>query len=66
MNSEKTKTIYEYCSICECLYELRGRNQHLRTKKHCVKVHRLDLQDALIPVEHYSLTLTGEIEINED
>ena len=66
MDSENQKTIYEYCTLCECLYELRGRNQHLRTKKHCVKVHRLELQDALIPVEHYSLTLEGEIEINED
>jgi len=66
MDSEKTKTIYEYCSICECLYELRNRKQHLRTKKHCKKVSKLNLEDALIPVEHYTLTLEGEVLINDD
>lgn len=66
MQKEKEKTIYEYCSICECLYELRGRKQHLRTKKHFMKVSDLHLEDSLIPVEHYSLTLDGEVEINSD
>jgi hypothetical protein len=66
MNSENQKTIYEYCTLCQCLYELRGRHQHLKTKKHCVNVHRFNLLDSIIPVEHYSLSLTGEIEINED
>ena len=66
MDSEKSETIYEYCSLCECLYELRGRNQHLRTKKHCKKICELNLEDSYIPVEHYTLTLEGEILINED
>ena len=66
MDSEKTKTIYEYCSICECLYELRGRNQHLKTRKHSKKISELHLEDSLIPVEHYSLTLEGEILVNDD
>ena len=66
MQKEKEKTVYEYCSLCECLYELRGRIQHLKTKKHCKKVCQLNLEDTLIPVEHYSLTLDGEVEINSD
>lgn len=66
MNSENEKTVFEYCSICKCLYALRGRTQHLRTKKHCKKVFQLNLVDTLFPVEHYSLTLNGEIEINSD
>ena len=66
MISEKEKTYFEYCSICESLYDFRGRKQHLRTRKHCRKVCELNLEDTLIPVEHFSLTLEGEIEINED
>jgi hypothetical protein len=66
MNSKNEKTVYEYCSICDCMYELRGRKQHLRTRKHSKLVFKLNLEDSFIPVEHYSLTLDGEIEINED
>jgi hypothetical protein len=67
MDSEKTKTIYEYCSICECLYTLQGRKQHLNTKKHKRQmVKNSILSNDEIPTEHYSLTLEGEILVNDD
>jgi hypothetical protein len=65
-NFKPYATRFEFCSICQCLYTLQGRKQHLRTRKHCKKVGELNLEDSLIPVEHYTLTLEGEVLINED
>jgi hypothetical protein len=66
MYSKNERTVYEYCSICDCMYDLKGRMQHLRTRKHSKQIIKLNLEDSYIPVEHYSLTLEGEREINSD
>ena len=60
-------TRFEFCSLCQRLYTLQGRKKHLETKKHKrLMVKNNILSNDEIPIEHYSLILEGEIEINED
>ena len=66
-NFKPYATRFEFCSICQCLYTFQGRKQHLNTKKHKRQmVNNSILSNDEIPIEHYSLILEGEIEINED
>jgi len=60
-------TRFEFCSICQCMYTLQGRNQHLNTKKHKRQMVRNSiLSNDEIPIERYNLTLEGEKEVDED
>ena len=66
-NFKPYATRFEFCSICQCLYTLQGRKQHFNTKKHKRQmVKNSILSNDEIPVEHYSLTLEGEIEVDEN
>ena len=63
--NKSTKSIYEYCTVCNCLYSLNGRKQHLKTKKHAIQLMLNDLNpNDDSPIEHYSLREIEEIEIN--
>ena len=60
-------TRFEFCSLCNCMYTVQGRNQHLKTKKHKkqMEINNI-LCNSLITTEIYSLTLDGVVEVNVD
>jgi hypothetical protein len=64
---KQDSTRFEFCSLCNCLYTTKGRNQHLKTKKHRkqMEINNI-LSNSLITTEIYSLTLDGVVEVNED
>ena len=67
INFKSYATQFEFCNICQCLYTLQGRKQHLKTKKHRRQMEKHSiLSNDEIPTEHYSLTLEGEILVNDD
>jgi len=57
------KVYFEYCTLCEKLYEKRCRKQHFRTKKHHELLLEKNLKDENIEIILYSLT---NIEKNDD
>ena len=62
---EIPRETFEFCSICNSCYTLKGRRQHLKSKKHCLQMLKNDIQsNDDIPVEHYSLVLNGIIDID--
>ena len=63
---EVDREIFEYCSLCNAFYNLKGRKQHLLTKKHCNQLKKMNITDDDVPIEHYSLTCTEVVESNSD
>lgn len=64
---KENSTRFEFCILCNCMYTLQGRKQHLKTKKHQRQMEKHNiLSNDEIPIEHYNLTLEGETEINDE
>lgn len=64
LNAESSNIIYEYCTLCDCLYPLKNRSNHLANKKHCVSLKKQNITNELVTVEHYSLKFNGVVETN--
>ena len=57
---EIERETFEYCSICNSVYSLKGRKQHLNTKK-----NNIESNDD-VPIEQYSYKLDGKIIIENN
>ena len=41
---EIPRETFEFCSICNSCYTLKGRKQHLKSKKHCLQMRKNEIE----------------------
>jgi hypothetical protein len=59
---EIPRETFEYCSICNSVYTIKGRKQHLNTKKHRIQMAKNNIESNNdVPIEQYSYKLDGHI-----
>jgi hypothetical protein len=59
------REVFEYCTLCNAMYKLNGRKQHLKTKKHRDQLEKNNLiSNDEIPIERYTLKTNGVIELD--
>ncbi len=59
------REVFEFCTLCNSLYKLEGRKQHLKTKKHRAQLENNNIiSDDEIPIERYTLKSNGVIELD--
>ena len=56
-NIEKIKSfeMFEYCSLCGKLYNLKSRKNHLKSKKHRKLLMAYNLTDSDVEIQRYNL-----------
>jgi len=64
MNKIKSFDCMEYCNLCEKLYSLKSRKNHLKSKKHKKLLIQYCLTNLDIQVSRYNLVELKNVEDN--